>query len=479
MSNVRLSDQPMANAATGNASAAPPPAAARTRILLQAPILPTFLRLSLPNVLNLLAIAGMITFDGLFLGQLGANALIGVSLVFPFVMAMQHIAASGVGGAVSSAIARAIGSGSRARADALAAHAFVLAIGMALVFSLSMLTLGPLIYQAMGGRGPVLEAALAYSNVAFGGALAVCMLNMLANVVRGTGNMGLPAQVLVGSVCAHIVLSPALIFGWGPVPALGPAGAGWGLVISFSAGSVFLLAYLLRGRSLVKFSPRTVRYEWSLFKDILRVGVPGMANVGLTNLSVVLITGIAGHLGPATAIGYAMGARLEYIMIPIGFGFGTALVAMIGTNWGAGQYQRARRIAWTGALTVAICCGAIGVFFAVLPMLWMNLFAEQADITRVGSQYLAIVAPSYAFSGAGMALYFVMQGIGAIVPAVLANAMRVAISAGGAFAAVTWFDAGATGIFVAIAAGFVAYGLANAWLLLRTPDPATRNPTAS
>src|SRR5690348_15004684 len=160
------------------ASAAPPrPAAARTRMLLEAPILPTLLRLSAPNVLNLAAIAGLITFDGLFLGRLGADALAGASLVFPFVMFAQHVAASGMGGAVSSAVARALGAGARERANALAAHAFALALGMAIVFSGVMLSLGPLVYRWMGGRGAVLQAALEYSTVALGGAVSICVLN--------------------------------------------------------------------------------------------------------------------------------------------------------------------------------------------------------------------------------------------------------------------------------------------------------------
>lgn len=453
------------------------PMAARTRELLEAPILPTLLRLSFPNVLNLLALAGMITFDGLFVGRLGADALVGVSLVFPFVMFVQHVAASGLGGAVASAISRALGAGAQQRADALAAHAFVLTIAVTILFSALMLAAGPLIYKSMGGRGAALDAALAYSTVVFSGAISVWMLNILGNVVRGTGNMSLPAQVLVGSVLGHAVLSPLLIFGWGPVPALGPAGAGWGLVLSFGAGSLILFAHLSSGRALVSLPLRTTRYEWRLFKEILRVGVPGIVNVAVNNLAVVILTGIAGHLGQSAAVGYAMGARLEYIMIPLAFGFGTALLAMIGTNWGARQYQRARRIAWTGALTVAAFCGAVGVFFALLPSLWMGLFTADSDITRIGTLYLQIVAPFYVVYGAGMALYYFMQGVGNIIPAVLANAARLAASAGGAYAAVAWFDAGPIGVFAATAAGFLLYGALVVHAFLRTPDPASPHST--
>lgn len=84
------------------------------------------------------------------------------------------------------------------------------------------------------------------------------------------------------------------------------------------------------------------------------------------------------------AIGYAIGARLEYIMIPIAFGFGTALVALIGTNWGARQFERGRRIAWIGGATVAAACGVLGLLFALRPEMWMGLFTNDEAVARVG-----------------------------------------------------------------------------------------------
>src|SRR5882672_397707 len=396
-----MSDHSIANSppsfspivATGPATARP--AAARTILLLEGPVLSTLLRLAAPNVLNLLAIAGMITFDGLFLGRLGTAALAGVSLAFPFVMLIQHTAASGMGGGVASAIARALGAGKRDVADALVLHTFVLALGLAAAFSTVLLLGAPFVFRWMGGHGEMLSAALAYANVAFSGAVSICMLNLLGSAVRGTGNMGLPAAVIVGSVIAHVLVSPLLIFGWGPLPALGPAGAGWGLMMSFGAGSLVLLAYLRSPRSLVTLAFHGVSLQWGLFAEILKVSMPRLINVLITNLSVVLLTGIAGHLGREVAIGYAMGARLEYILIPLAFGFGTAIVAMVGTNWGARQYRRARKIAWTVATTVALLCGTIGAIVAFDPALWIGLFSDSADVARIGALYLRIVGPFY------------------------------------------------------------------------------------
>jgi len=446
------------------AKGAPSPTAARTRLLLEGAILPTLLRLAAPNVLNLLAFAGMITFDGFFLGRIGTDALAGASLAFPWVMLILQTTNSGMGVGVSSAVSRALGAGRPDRADDLVFHALLLALALAAIFSSVMLVGAPFLFRWMGGRDEMLSDALAYANVALGGAGCICVLNLLGNTVRGTGNMSLPAAVLVGCVMAHIAIAPVLIFGLGPVPALGPAGAGWGLVIPFGVGSVVMIGYLRSSRAIVRLSFRRVVPRWELFSDILKVGVPGLINIVITNLSVAALTGISGQLGPETALGYAMGARLEYILQPVAFGFGTAIVAMVGTNWGARQYSRAREIAWTGAATVALLCGTIGATVAIHPALWIGLFSDNEDVARIGALYLHIVGPVYLCFGLGLGLFYVTQGFGRGVAAMNANAIRMVAGAGGGLVAIYGLDLGVTGFFAAVAAGFCIY----AALLVRT-----------
>jgi len=449
------------------------PGAARTKLLLEGPILPTLLRLSAPNILNLLAFAGMITFDGFFLGRLGSDALAGASLAFPFVMIVLQTTNSGMGNGVSSAIARALGAGNRERADALVFHAVLLALALGAGFAGVMLLGGAALFRGMGGHDDMLDAALAYANVALGGAVCICVLNLLCNALRGTGNMTLPASVLVGCVLAHIGLSPVLIFGAGPLPALGPAGAAWGLVLPFGIASLGLIWYLRSGRSLLKLSFRGVTPRWDLFADILKVGVPGLINTAITNLSVIALTAVATRLGRDAAIGYAIGARLEYVLQPIAFGFGTALVAMVGTNWGAQQYQRARAIAWTGAAIVAAVCGAIGLVVAFHPPVWLGLFSNDPDVFRVGGLYLKLVGPSYVCFGLGLALFFVAQGFGRGAAAAGANAGRLAANVAGGLVAIYWLDLGLTGFFSAIAAGFCLYAVLLVFAVMRMKAPAS------
>jgi putative MATE family efflux protein len=470
---IPSSSSPTAAPAPATAKAA---AAARTRLLLEGPVFPTLLRLSAPNVLNLLAFAGMVTFDGFFLGQLGSDALAGASLVFPWVMLVLQTTNSGMGVGVSSAIARALGAGDHKRADALVFHAFVLALALGAIFAGLMLLGGPTLFRLMGGQDDMLDAALAYAYVALGGAAAICTLNFMGNAVRGTGNMGLPAGVLVACVLAHIAISPVLIFGAGPLPALGAAGAAWGLVLPFCVGGMWFVWYLHAGRAAVQLRFAGMAARWELFADILKVGVPGLVNTAITNLSVVVLTGIAGRLGRDIAIGYAIGARLEYIMQPIAFGFGTAIVAMVGTNWGARQYARARAIGLTGVATVAAVCGTIGLIVAIHPALWLGLFSDDADVFRIGGLYLHIVGPLYLCFGLGLGLFFVSQGLGRGAAAAAVNAVRLAVNAVGGLIAVYWLDLGVRGFFAAIAVGFALYAALLVWAVLRVKPPAAAAP---
>jgi putative MATE family efflux protein len=473
-----MSDQSIAISPNTLATAAPAlstarPVAARTKLLLEGPILATLLRLAAPNILNLLAFVGVIIFDGFFLGRIGTDALAGASLAFPWIMLILQTTNSGMGAGVSSAVARAIGADKRDRADELAFHAFLLALALAAIFSAVMLLAAPFIFGWMGARDKMLIDALQYANVCFGGAICITVLNLLGNAVRGTGNMGLHAGVLVGCVIAHIALSPVLIFGYGPFPALGPAGAGWGLVIPFGVGSLIMIVYLRSARSIIRLNFFGLVPRWALFADILKVGVPGLINTAITNLSVVVLTGIAGQFGPEAAIGYAMGARLEYIMQPIAFGFGTAIVAMVGTNWGAQQYGRARRIAWTGAATIALLCGTLGLIVAVQPGIWLGLFSADTEVARLGASYLRIVGPVYVCFGLGLGLFFVCQGFGRGFAAMTANAVRLLVSAGAGLAAVYWLDLGTTGLFAAVAAGFCVYAALTAFAVVRIAVPST------
>jgi putative MATE family efflux protein len=433
----------------------------RTRQLIEAPITPTLLRLAAPNVLVMVAQASVGLIETYFVGKLGTDALAGVALVFPALMLMQMMSAGAMGGGISSAIARALGAGRRADADALALHALSIAVVFGLAFTAAVLAGGPWLYGAMGGTGTSLAAALTYSNVIFASAVLLWLFNSLANVIRGTGNMAVPAVVTCIGAAALIPLSPSLIFGWGPFPRLGIAGGAVAVVAFYAVGSLALVSYLCSSRSLIRLSLRGFVFRWTLFREILRVGaVAALITVG-TNVTIAVATGLIGQFGPAAIAGYGTGSRIEYLLIPLVFGLGGPLVAIVGTNIGAGERVRALRAAWIGAAIAAGLCEVIGLLAATFPHAWLSLFDENAAMLDAGARYLRIVGPFYGLFGLGMALYFASQGAGRLAWPLIANLTRLAIAAVGGSLALR-LSGDLASVFVALAVALAAFGLINA-----------------
>ena len=424
----------------------------RTERLLSAPIVPTLARLSAPGVL-LVAFQSMVSItDTYFVGRLGTAPLAGLALVFPLIMLLQMTSAGARGGGVSSAIARALGAGDVVGARRLVAHAVVIAAAMGIGFTVVILLFGSALYSVLGGRGETLSHAISYSNIVFGGAITVWVANTLSSVLRGTGNMLVPAVTLIAAASVHVPLAATL------VPRIGIAGAGIAYVTTF--GLAGLVMALIVWRSNLRPTREDWKLEWRRFREILRVGAISSLNALQTVVTAVIITGFVGRFGAAALAGYGVGLRLELLQIPLVFAVGQALVVLVGVNIGAGRAARAKHIAWIGAGFAATICLAIGVAAAVFPSAWVGLFSSDAAVLESGSRYLQTVAPFYPLLGAGIALYFASQGAGRVLPPMLAGTVRLALVIAGGLAAVSLH-----GVFLVIAAAIIAYGALTVWFV--------------
>lgn len=429
----------------------------RTARLLEGAVAPTLLRLAAPNVAVMLAQSLGTIAEAWYVARLGTPAIAGLALVFPLVMLTQMMSAGGMGGGISSAVARALGAGRTEDAVRLGAHALYIALGFGILFTGAVLGFGPSLYRLLGGSGATLEAALAYSNVLFAAAIVLWLVNSLASVLRGTGEMAVPSIVLIGAMAATVALSPVLMFGFG----LGVAGAAAAVVVSWSVAAASLLWFLLSGRAVIRPSFAAFRPRGRCLAEILRVGAAGIATTALANATIIVATGLVGRFGAEALAGYGLGARLEYLQIPLVFGLGAALVAMIGTNVGAGQVERARRIALLGGALGAALTGAIGIFVAFVPLAWLRLFTDVPEVLAAGALYLRIVGPFYGFLGLGMALYFASQGAGRMGFPVMAAVVRFLVAAlcGGALVGLA---GNVAGVYAALAGALVVFGTVNA-----------------
>lgn len=445
--------------------------------LLSGPIIATLIKLAAPTVVVLLIQTFVSVAETYFVGLLGTDALAGVALVFPVLMLMIMMSNGGIGGGVASATARAFGAGRTKDLNALAIHTIVLAVLFGLAFTAGVLGGGPWLYQTLGGSGATLDAALQYSNYVFGSAVLAWVVNLLSAALRGAGDVKVPALIFGGALVI-VPLSPMFIFGLGPIPKLGIAGAGIAVLIYYTFATVALIAYMGSARSPITLLRTPL--EWRLFKDILGVGVISAIGTIQLNLTVTIITALVGAFGNEALAGYGMATRLDYLLIPLLFGLGTATVTMVGTNLGAGQTARARRIAWTAALLAAAFAESIGILAAIFPNAWIGIFSDDPKVLEMGASYLHIAGPVYAFVGIGMLLYFAGQGAKRVAWAAIAGSVRILIAGLGGWLVIKHLHADVTTLFMVVAGATMAFGCMIAiatyfqtWRApMRSPDPA-------
>ena len=457
MSDLGVAEPPIIRPVAPERQPLPPLTAPSRNPLLDGKILPTLLRLAAPNVIALSAGTFVVIAETTYIGRLGTESLAAMALVFPFVMLMMTMSGGAMGGGVSSAIARSLGAGDPDRAATLAIHALMIGLCFGLVFLIGMFAFGPLALATLGGRGAVLDQAIGYVQIFFGGAIIPWLMNTFAAILRGTGNMKLPSAVILNSAICQIVLGGVLGLGLGPIPQFGMRGVAAGSLIAYSVGTSIMAWYIFSGRARVQPKLRGLTFERRLFFDILKVGLIACFSPLQAVLTITIVTRLLAEFGTAVLAGYGIGARLEFMLSSLAFAVGVASVPMVGMAIGAGRVVRARRIAWTSGTIAFTVVGFFGTLAAIYPDLWVNMFTEDAGVRAASHAYLAAAAPMYAFLGLATSMYFASQGAAKVIGPVLAQTARlVFIAIGGWW--LTTHGAGAEAFFLLAAASMVVLG---------------------
>lgn len=433
-----------------------------TQWILDASIATVLWRLATPNVVAV-AMTTAVTFsDAWYVSQLGTAPLASLALVFPFLTLMQMMSGGAIGGGTTSAVARALGAGDVERAGRIAWHAILIAAAMSVFYIVILRLYAMQIFQLLGGTAAALDGAVSYSQIVFGGAAATWFAWVIAAIHRGTGDTVTPGRAITAGSIVQIFMSGTLTLGWFGLPAMGLNGAAVAWVLCQGGIASYLGLYLLFGKGRLVLRP--VKLDREAFSDIMRVGGLGLINSFCLAMTVVVITGFVGQYGTAALAGYGLGARLELMLVPISFGIGAALTASVGVNVGAGQFARARKIAWIGAAATFVLTGVIGVAVFLVPSLWLDLFTADAEAYSFGLMYLAIAAPAYGFFGGGQALYFASQGTGKVALPVTVTLFRLLTVTAISFASAQ-FAWGVDGLFAAVATGLIVMGIGQALCL--------------
>ena len=347
----------------------------RTEQFLNDPVFPLLVRMSAPNTIAFFIQAIVVLAEVWFISKLGTTSLAAVALAFPVIMLTQQMAFGALGGAVTSSIARSLGAEDKERAEKLLWHSLLLSCCGYLLFFLIFFIGGESLLMALGGEGSLLEESLLYIKIFLTGAIFIWLSGTLSAALRGIGNMRFPALLMIAGSGIQVILAGGLILGWFGLPKLGIIGAPLSAISVAALMAIVMIFKFMHSSSNVQLKLSNLSFKKELFRDIFNVALPASLAPIFTVGTILILTGLVGQFGVSALAGYGIGSRIEFLMIPLVFGIGTAMTTMVGTNIGAKKVERAERIGWLGGSFAGLFSGMIGLILILSSSYWINFFA--------------------------------------------------------------------------------------------------------
>jgi len=431
-----------------------------TARLTDGPVGQHLVAMTVPVLLGIATMMGQALVDAWFLGRVGDQALAAHAFSFPILMIVTSVSI-GLGAGTSSVVARAIGANDHRRARRLATDSLLLSFVItAAVAIVGVLTINPL-FRLLGAPEEMIPLIRGFMIILYAGVpfIVVGMVGMAS--MRATGDTRLPSKLMILAATLNVALDPILIFGFGPVPAMGLNGAATAALIARGAifvGTVYLLHGKLRMLSFNKPDADELKKSW---KDILHVGIPAAGTNAIVPIGTAVITAMIARYGAEAVAGFGVASRIESMTLVVFYALSATIGPFVGQNLSVGKEARilsALRLCMLFCVTSGV---VIAAGLAVMADFLPTLFSSSADVVSVASLFLWIAPLGYGAYGMVMVMNASFNGLGYPMPAVGISVGRIVVLyVPLAIVGMHFFDA--MGIFVAysianIISGIVAY----------------------
>lgn len=423
--------------------------------------------LSIPMILEMVMESLFAVVDIFFVGKLGIYAVATVGLT-ESVLTIIYSIAIGLSMAATAIVARRIGE----KKPKEASKAAFQAIMVCSLFAVAVAVLG--VWQAktmlalMGGEEEVIASGYRYTQIIFGGNVCVMLLFLINGIFRGAGNAAIAMKALWIANGFNIVLDPLLIFGLGPIPAMGLEGAAWATTTGRGIGVLFQLYVLFNGSSVIKFYWESLQLKWKTVLTILKVASGGMGQFLIESASWIFLMRIVSESGSSALAGYTIAIRLIIFAILPAFGLANASATLVGQNLGALAPARAEKSAWFSAHLTAIFLGFCAIIFIAGAGFFIGIFNQDSDVIDVGRNGLIIICLGYVFFGYGMVMSQSLNGAGDTrTPTIINLAVLWGFQIPFAYLMAKYLGLGATGVFIAIAVSHSLHAVVSTWVFNR------------
>jgi putative MATE family efflux protein len=367
--------------------------------------------LAIPMVLEMVMESLFAVVDTFWVAHLGANAMATVGLTESVLM-LVYCGAMGLSMSATAMVARRIGEKDSKGAAVAAVQAILVGLVASVLVAVGGSAIAPKLLEIMGASPDVVGIGRHYAAIMMGSTVAIVLLFLNNGIFRGAGDAAIAMRVLWLSNFINLLLDPCFIFGLGPFPEFGLAGAAVSTTIGRSIGVVYQIWVLFSGHSRVKILPQQFRVHWDVMARLIRVALNGMFQYGIGQLSWMFLVRLVSTFGSVAVAGYTVAIRIFFFAILPPWGLSGAAATLVGQNLGAQKPERAERSVWLTGFYNMIFLGAVGLVFIFFPEPIIRIFTSDPAVISFGVDCLRIICYGNLAYAYGMVMVQSFNGAG-------------------------------------------------------------------
>jgi putative MATE family efflux protein len=375
------------------------------------PIGRAILLLAVPMMLEMVMESVFAVVDVYFVADLGSSAIATVGLT-ESMLTIMYAVAIGLAMGTTALVSRRIGEKDKEGAADSAVQAVIVAVAASLPFALAGIFFSKDLLRLMGADEWTLTHGYKYTAWMLGGNAVIMLLFVINAIFRGAGDAAVAMRVLWVANGLNIVLDPLLIYGWGPVPAMGIEGAAIATNIGRGVGVLMQLWVLLRGAKHIRVAARHLHLHPEVMWRLVRTSLGGIGQFIIATSSWLFLVRIISEFGSGAVAGYTLAMRIFIFTLLPAWGVSNAAATLVGQNLGAGQPERAERSVWITGWVNMVFLLLVSVVYVVFPQQLVRIFTTDPEVVAHGSQCLRIVAYGYLLFAWGMVMPQAFNGAG-------------------------------------------------------------------
>lgn len=423
--------------------------------------------LAIPMILEMVMESLFAVVDIYFVSKVSVNAVATVALTESVLM-IVYAFAIGLSMAATALVARRIGEKKPEEAAHAAAQTIIVAVVIGAIFAIPGIFFPHKILEWMGASAGVIEEGKWYTSIVLGGNVVVFLLFLINAIFRGAGDAAVAMRVLWIANGINIILDPILIFGWGPIPALGVTGAALATLIGRSIGVAIQIYLITRNDHVIAIAKRHFQLSAEYIRKTIKLSAGGIGQYLIGTLSWLFMVRISAEFGPAVLAGYAIAFRIIMFTILPSWGLANAAATLVGQNLGAKQLERAERSVWRCSLYNMIFLTSISLVFFVWAEELVLIFNGEMDVVKVGAEALKYIGAGYIFFAFGMVIGQAFNGAGDTRTPTIINFFSFwTFEVPLAYVLAIYLGLGPVGIFISIAAAVTLHAVVSVLVFRR------------